>query len=63
MVEFEGKIFDYTITVLIDPGATISYVIPKVVEQCKLQTVKLKDPWLVQLATGAKRHVIAKANN
>eukprot|EP00253_Pinus_taeda_P008664 PITA_08664 len=60
MVEFEGKISNLTITVLIDPGATLSYVSPKIVERCKLQPVKFKNPWLVQLATGAKRRVTAK---
>eukprot|EP00253_Pinus_taeda_P009381 PITA_09381 len=60
MVEFEGKISDLTITVLIDPGATLSYVSPKIVEHCKLQPVKFKNPWLVQLDTGAKRRVRAK---
>eukprot|EP00253_Pinus_taeda_P033962 PITA_33962 len=63
MVEFEGKISNLTISVLIDPGATLSYVSPKVVEQCSLQYVKFKNPWLVQLATGAKRRVTAKVNN
>eukprot|EP00253_Pinus_taeda_P013469 PITA_13469 len=63
MVEFEGKISNLTISVLIDPGATLSYVNPKVVERCNLQSVKFKNPWLVQLATGAKRQVIAKIND
>eukprot|EP00253_Pinus_taeda_P026609 PITA_26609 len=63
MVEFEGKIPNLTISVLIDPGATLSYVNPKVVERCNLQSVKFKDPWLVQLATGAKRRVTAKIND
>eukprot|EP00253_Pinus_taeda_P021056 PITA_21056 len=63
MVEFEGNIFYHTISVLIDPRATLIYVSPKVVEQCKLQTVKFKNPWLVQLAIGAKRCVSAKVNN
>eukprot|EP00253_Pinus_taeda_P003695 PITA_03695 len=63
MVEFEGKISDLTIAVLIDPGATLSYVSPKVVERCNLQYVKFKNPWLVELATGAKRRVIAKVND
>eukprot|EP00253_Pinus_taeda_P019879 PITA_19879 len=63
MVEFEGKISNLTISVLIDPGATLSYVNPKVVERCNLQSVKFKNPWLVQLATGAKRRVIAKIND
>eukprot|EP00253_Pinus_taeda_P017986 PITA_17986 len=60
MVEFEGNISDLTVSVLIDPGATLSYVSPKVVERCNLQSAKFKNPWLVQLATGAKRRVIAK---
>eukprot|EP00253_Pinus_taeda_P032987 PITA_32987 len=63
MVEFEGKISDLTIAVLIDPGATLSYVSPKIVERCNLQPVKFKNPWLVQLATGAKRRVMEKIND
>eukprot|EP00253_Pinus_taeda_P032966 PITA_32966 len=63
MVEFEGKISNLTISVLIDPGATLSYVNPKVVERCNLQSAKFKNPWLVQLATGAKRRVTAKIND
>lgn len=47
MIEFEGKIFDQTISILIDPGATLSYISPKIVEQCCLQVVKFKSPWLV----------------
>eukprot|EP00253_Pinus_taeda_P015634 PITA_15634 len=60
MVEFEGNISNLTVSVLIDPGATLSYVSPKVVEHCKLQPTKFKSPWLVQLATGAKRRVVSK---
>eukprot|EP00253_Pinus_taeda_P015904 PITA_15904 len=63
MVEFEGKFSNLPISVLIDPGATLSYVNPKVVERCNLQSVKFKNPWLVQLATGAKRKVTSKINN
>eukprot|EP00253_Pinus_taeda_P020664 PITA_20664 len=62
MVEFEGKISNLIIIVLIDP-ATLSYVSPKVVEHCNLQSVKFKNPWLVQLATGSKRRVTAKVND
>jgi len=36
IVEFEGKISNLSVAVLIDPGATLSYVSPKVVEVCKL---------------------------
>eukprot|EP00253_Pinus_taeda_P007451 PITA_07451 len=63
MIEFEGKIFDRTVSILVDPGATLSYVSPKVVESCGLQTTKFKSPWLVQLATGAKRRVLTKVSN
>eukprot|EP00253_Pinus_taeda_P014522 PITA_14522 len=63
MVEFEGKISNLSIAVLIDPGAILSYVSPKIVQQCKLQSEKFKNPRLVQLATGAKRRVLAKINN
>ena len=63
MIEFEGKIFDRTVSILVDPGATLSYVSPKVVESCSLQTIKFKNPWLVQLATRAKRRVLAKVSN
>jgi len=47
MVEFEGKFLDLAVTVLIDLGATLSYISPRIVEHCKLQPVKFKDPWLV----------------
>eukprot|EP00253_Pinus_taeda_P010499 PITA_10499 len=60
MVEFEGNILNLTVSVLFDPGATLSYVSPKVVERCNLQSVKFKNKWLVQLATGAKRRVTTK---
>jgi len=40
MAEFEGTIFDQTYSILIDPGATLSYIGPSVVEQCKLEAVK-----------------------
>eukprot|EP00253_Pinus_taeda_P011330 PITA_11330 len=63
MVEFEGKTSNLSIAILIDPGATLSYVSPKVVEHCKLSSERFKNPWLVQLATGAKRRVLAKINN
>lgn len=63
MVEFEGTLLDLAVTILIDPGATLSYVSPRIVEQCRLQPVKFKDPWLVQLDTGAKRRVNAKVKN
>ena len=57
MVEVEGMINQTPITILIDPGASISYISPKMVEKCKFPIEKFENSWLVQLATGAKRKV------
>ena len=57
MVEVEGIINQTPVTILIDPGASISYIAPKMVEKCKLPVEKFENSWLVQLATGAKRKV------
>ena len=37
MVEIEGKISELPITVLIDPGASLSYISPGIVEKCNLK--------------------------
>jgi len=63
MVEFEGKITNQTVSILIDPGASLSYVSPKIIEKCQLSSMKLKTSWLVQLATGAKRRATTKVEN
>jgi len=60
MVELEGKISDHPVSILIDPGASLSYVIPIIVYICDLKSLKFKKPWLVQLATSAKRRLCAK---
>ena len=57
MVEVEGTINQTPIAILIDPGAILSYILPKLVEKCKLPVEKFENSWLVQLATGAKRKV------
>ena len=57
MVEVEGMINQTPITILIDPGDSLSYISPKFVEKCKLPDEKFENSWLVQLATGAKRKV------
>ena len=54
MVEIEGKILNTYISILIDPSACQSYVSPKIVDICKLNKVKQKKPWLVQLSMGTK---------
>eukprot|EP00253_Pinus_taeda_P022911 PITA_22911 len=63
MVDFEGKLLNLSVFVLIDPGTTLSYISPKLVEQCKLQPEKFRNPWLVQLATGTKIRVMAKVKS
>ena len=63
MIELEGKLLSQPVSILVDPGETLSHVIPKVVENCILQSQKFRTPWQVQLATGAKRKVSAKILN
>jgi hypothetical protein len=63
MVEVKGKIHDTQISVLIDPGATLSYITPDVVELKKLKKQKHEKSWLVKLATGTKRKVVNFISN
>jgi len=58
VVEIEGKINDTQISVLIDPGDTLSYITLDVVESNKLKKLKHTNSWLVQLAIGTKRKVV-----
>ena len=57
MVEVAGKIVEQSISILIDPGSTHSYIAPRVVEVCTLRKEKHRKSWLVQLAIGTKRKV------
>jgi hypothetical protein len=57
MIEVEGKINNQTIAILIDSGASHSYLDPKMVERFHFPRSKLGTSWLVQLATGAKRKI------
>ena len=63
MVEVEGKINQTPIAFLIDPGASLSYISPNLVEKCKLPVEKFVSSWLIQLATSAKRKVISFEKN
>ena len=58
MVGIEGKILNTSILILIDLGAFRSYVSPKIVDVCKLGSVKHDKPWMVQLATSMKHKVL-----
>jgi hypothetical protein len=57
MIEVEGMINNHTFTILIDSGASHSYIDPRVVESLHLSRRKHEKSWLVQLATGTKRRV------
>ena len=55
MVEIEGMIKKIQpISIVINRGASLSYVSPRIVELCKLSQQKLEKSWLVQLATCTK---------
>jgi hypothetical protein len=55
MIEVEGMINNQTITILIDSGASHSYIDPNMVESFYLPRNKHGKSWLVQLVTGAQR--------
>ena len=57
VVEFAGNIVEQSVSILIDPGSTHSYITPRVVDICAFKKVKHRKSWLVQLATGTKRKV------
>lgn len=44
MVEFEGKIDYKPISILIDSGASLSYISQKIIDLCQMQGVKFKNP-------------------
>jgi len=54
-VEVEGKIHNNHISILIDPGASLSYVTPSLVDLNNLNKVKHAKSSLVQLETRTKR--------
>ena len=47
MVEVAGKIVEQSISILIDPGSTHSYITPRVVENYAFKKVKHRKYWLV----------------
>jgi hypothetical protein len=57
MIEVEGMINNQPFIILIDSGASHSYIDPRVVESLHLSRSKHEKSWLVQLATGTKRKV------
>ena len=63
MVEVQGMIQNFSVSILIDPGASLSYISPTIVENCNLPLKKFDKSWLVQLATGTKRKVVNYVEN
>ena len=57
MVEVAGKIVEQSVSILIDPSSTHSYITPRVVDICAIKKVNHRKSWLVQLAIGTKRKV------
>ena len=57
MIEVEGKIDNQPIAILIDFGASHSYIDPKLIEIFKLKKCKHEMSWLVQLDTITKRRI------
>jgi hypothetical protein len=55
MIEVEGMIKNQTISILIDSGATHSYIDPKMVESFNFTRRKHGKYWLVKIFTKAKR--------
>ena len=47
MVEVQGMIQNQYVFILIDPGASLSYVSPSMVEKCNLSLKKFENSWLV----------------
>ena len=58
MVEIEGMIKNKPISILIDPGASLSYVSPSIAESCNFNLNKFEKYWRVQLAIGTNRKVV-----
>ena len=47
MVEVVGNIVEQSVSILIDPGSTHSYITSRVVEVCTFKKVKHGKSWLV----------------
>ena len=54
MVEVVGNIVEQSVSILIDPGSTHSYITPRLVDICAFKKVKHRKSWLVQVATGTR---------
>ena len=63
MVEVQGMIQNFSVSILIDQGSSLSYIYPSIVKKCKLSLQKFEKSWLFQLATRTKRNVVNYVEN
>ena len=63
MVEVQGMIQNFSVSILIDQGSSLSYIYPSIVKNCKLPLKKFDKSWLFHLATGIKRKVVNYVEN
>ena len=63
MVEIEGMINNQPISILIDLGASLSYISPRIVYLCNLVPQNFDKAWIVQLATSTKQKVTSLIRN
>ena len=63
MVEIQGMIQKKPVSILIDLGASLSYVSPSIAEKWNLPLKKFEKTWLVQLATRTKIKVVNYVEN
>ena len=57
MVQIEGMIKNQPISILIDIGARLRYISPRIVYLCNLVPQNVHKAWIVQLATSTKQKV------
>ena len=58
MVEIQSMIQNQHVFILIDTGASLSYVSPSIAKKCNLSLKSFEKSWLVQLAIGTKRKLV-----
>ena len=63
MVEVQGMIQNHYVSILIDPGASLSYISPSIVEKFSLSLKMFEKYWLVELGTETKRKVVNYVEN
>ena len=57
MLETSGTIFDQTLSILIDPGATESFIYGAMLKRIKVKAVEQDEFSFIEMASGAKQKV------